>query len=32
MQLDTKTLKVIEELKKQIQLLTKAINDIAKKI
>jgi hypothetical protein len=32
MQLDSKTLKVIEELKKQIQLLTKAINDIAKKI
>ena len=32
MQLDTKTLKVIEELKKQIQLLTKSINDIAKKI
>jgi len=32
MQLDAKTLKVIEELKKQIQLLAKAINDIAKKI
>ena len=32
MQLDSKTLKVIEELKKQIQILAKAINDIAKKI